>query len=237
MPKANAGGENNPPPVADSSAPASSAPSSFDSTKALDATEGKTASTAEEAKLAALEAESTELKEKLLRALAEGENIRRRSERDMAQAQKYGHGAFARDVIGVVENLDRAVGAMPENPENEQQYDAATKNLITGIKMVAGEMEKTLEKHGLTRINPLGKPFDPNCHQAMLEVETKDAPPAHVIQVTQTGWMLHDRLLRPAMVAVAKAPTADKGEDKVNLAKNEANFSNHKVKNNSSAKN
>ena len=223
---ASANGDNDTPPIADSSGTDSSADA-----KTLDANEG------EASKIAALEAESTELKEKLLRALAEGENIRRRSERDMAQTQKYGHGAFARDVIGVVENLDRALSAMPESPENDHQYDEATKNLITGIKMVAAEMEKTLEKHGLSRINPLGKPFDPNCHQAMLEMETKDAPPASVIQVTQTGWMLHDRLLRPAMVAVAKAPIADKGENKANSAKNEANFSNDKVKNNSSAKN
>ena len=175
--------------------------------------------------IAALETECAGLKEKLLRALAEGENTRRRSARDLAQAQKYGHANFARDVIGVVENLTRAIEAIPQS---QTKPEASNDNLIIGIKMVAAEMEKVLTDHGLLRINPTGQAFDPNCHQAMLHIATKDTPPGHVMQTTQIGWMLHDRLLRPAMVAVAKAPddaanTGDPGDSKASSGENAAN--------------
>ena len=151
----------------------------------------------------ALEKERDDLKDQALRALAEVENMRRRTEKETAQARKYGHSAFARDMLGIVDNLERAVAALPEDRDG---LDEGTKNLVLGVEMVAKEIAEVMKRHGITRIDPMGEKFDHDRHQAMFEVPTDDAEPGTVVEVARPGWMLHDRLLSPAMVGVAKKP-------------------------------
>lgn len=148
-----------------------------------------------------LEAEAQALKDERLRALAEAENARRRAQRDREEASRYGAAGLARDVVGVADNLTRALAAMPE-----AAGDGALAQLVEGVAMVQKELAGALEKHGVTAVGEVGMPFDHNTCQAVFEVETADAPPGAVAQVMQKGYLLHDRLLRPAMVGVAKAP-------------------------------
>jgi molecular chaperone GrpE len=138
------------------------------------------------------------------------ENTRRRAERDVAQSRKYGHTGFARDLLSVVENLSRAVEALPEERDN---LDDTMKNLVIGVEMISRELASVLERHGISRIMPMGEKFNHNQHQAMFEVPTNDAEPGTVVQVAQSGWMLHDRLLSPAMVGVAKAADGNSETD------------------------
>lgn len=159
--------------------------------------------------LSTLQSERDDLKDQLLRAVAEMENTRRRAERDVSQSRKYGHTGFARDLLSVVENLSRAVEVLPEERDH---LDDTMKNLVIGVEMITRELETVLERHGITRIMPLGEQFDPTRHQAMFEVPTSEAEPGNIVQVAQSGWMLHDRLLTPAMVGVAKAPTDNADE-------------------------
>ena len=160
--------------------------------------------------LSNLQAECDALKDQILRSAAEVENTRRRAERDVAQARKYGHTAFARDLLAVVENINRAVESLPEQRDG---LDEAVKNLVIGVEMVSRELDAVLARHGITRIMPLGAKFDPSQHQAMFEVPTDEAEAGQIVQVAQSGWMLHDRLLTPAMVGVAKAPNGAGGEN------------------------
>lgn len=159
--------------------------------------------------LSTLQSERDDLKDQLLRAVAEMENTRRRAERDVSQSRKYGHTGFARDLLSVVENLSRAVEVLPEERDH---LDDTMKNLVIGVEMITRELETVLERHGITRIMPLGEKFDPTRHQAMFEVPTSEAEPGNIVQVAQSGWMLHDRLLTPAMVGVAKAPVDNSDE-------------------------
>lgn len=159
--------------------------------------------------LSTLQSERDDLKDQLLRAVAEMENTRRRAERDVSQSRKYGHTGFARDLLSVVENLSRAVEVLPEERDH---LDDTMKNLVIGVEMITRELETVLERHGITRIMPLGEKFDPTRHQAMFEVPTSEAEPGNIVQVAQSGWMLHDRLLTPAMVGVAKAPVDNADE-------------------------
>ncbi|XDZ65587.1 nucleotide exchange factor GrpE [Alphaproteobacteria bacterium LSUCC0684] len=152
--------------------------------------------------LAALEAERDDLKDQALRALAEVENMRRRTEREISQARKYGHAGFARDLLASVDNLSRAVAVLPEDRSG---LDETMTNLVIGVEMINQEITTVLERHGIVRINPLNEKFDYEKHQAMFEVPTSEVEPGTVVQVAQAGWMLHDRLLSPAMVGVAKA--------------------------------
>jgi molecular chaperone GrpE len=158
--------------------------------------------------ISALEAERDEFKDQALRALAEVENMRRRTEREISQARKYGHGSFARDLLASVDNLNRAVDVLPEDRSG---LDESMTNLVIGVEMISQEITTVLERHGITRINPLNEKFDYEKHQAMFEVPTSEVEPGTVVQVAQAGWMLHDRLLSPAMVGVARAE--DKAED------------------------
>ena len=151
---------------------------------------------------AALEA-AAEFKDKLLRTLAEMENLRKRTEREVAEARLYGNAMFARDVLAVADNMQRAFDAM--GSELRQQSDPKVKALVEGVELTERELLKVLEKHGVTKFSPEGEKFDPNFHQAMYEVPTSELPPGHVAQVIQAGYMLGDRVLRPAMVAVVKA--------------------------------
>ena len=161
--------------------------------------------------LFAMTAERDELKDQLLRAMADTENMRRRSEREAANVRKYGHTPFARDLVGAIDNLARAVESAPDNLET---LDETMKSLITGIQLSWTELQTVIEKHGIKRVEPHGEKFDYNLHQAMFEVPTLDQPSGVVLEVVQHGYVLHDRLLRPAMVGVSKAgETAGTGND------------------------
>ncbi len=150
---------------------------------------------------AALEA-AAEFKDKLLRTLAEMENLRKRTEREISDARTYGASNFARDVLAVADNMHRALEAI--GPEARQQADGTLKTLIEGIEMTERELHKVLSKNGVKKFSPEGEKFDPNLHEAMYEMPTTDLPAGHVAQVMQAGYMLGERVLRPAMVGVSK---------------------------------
>lgn len=153
-------------------------------------------------------AERDALKDQLLRALAESENTRRRSERDVLAAKKYGHTGLARDLVGAIDNLARALDIMKDDGFEAGSLSEAMTNVVTGIELSWTEIISITEKHGIKQINPAGEKFDYNLHQAMFEVPTAETPPGMVVEVLQHGYVLHDRLLRPAMVGVSKAPEA-----------------------------
>jgi molecular chaperone GrpE len=152
----------------------------------------------------ALAKEAADLKDKLLRTLAEMENLRRRSEREVADARVYGIANFARDVLGVADNMRRALEAA--GTELRESADDKTKALIDGVDLTERELLKVMEKHGVKRLDPQGEKFDPNFHQAMFELPDPNAAPGTVVQVMQAGYKLGERVLRPALVGVAKAP-------------------------------
>ncbi len=149
----------------------------------------------------ALQAEVARLKDQAMRALAEAENTRRRLERDKEDAIKYAVSKFARDMLEVADNLNRALGAVTGDQLGDND---AAKGLLNGVAGTEKQMLATFERHGLVRLDPLDKPFDPNYHQAMFEAENTGKLPGTVVQVVATGYLLHGRLLRPAMVGVAK---------------------------------
>jgi molecular chaperone GrpE len=161
-----------------------------------------------EERVAAVEAELGDTKDRLLRALAETENVRRRFQREREDAQKYAISGFAKDLLTVVDNLRRALDAIPE----AEVSDPRTRSLLDGVAATERELLAAFERHGLTRIDPKGERFDHNFHQAIFEAERPGAPAGTVIEVLQPGYVLHDRLLRPAMVGVAKGG-AGKGKD------------------------
>lgn len=164
------------------------------------------ATQAEAALLAALDIaqrEAAEFKDKLLRTLAEMENLRRRTEREVADARTYGVTGFARDVLAVADNMHRALEVV--DADARAQADASFKGFIEGIELTERELLKSLEKNGVRQFSPVGQKFDPNVHQAMFEVPNADVPPGHVAQVIQSGYMIGDRVLRPALVGVSKA--------------------------------
>jgi molecular chaperone GrpE len=147
--------------------------------------------------------EAAELKDRLLRTLADMENLRKRTEREVIDARLYGIAGFARDVLAVADNMHRALEAI--GPELREDSDPKVKALIEGVELTERELLKTLEKNGIKKFSPHGEKFDPNVHQAMYEVPTSDQPPGQVAQVIQAGYMIGDRVLRPALVAVSKA--------------------------------
>jgi molecular chaperone GrpE len=167
-----------------------------------------------EERLFAAEAEAAEFKDKALRAMAEVENIRRRAQRERDDAVKYAATNIARDLLSVADNLSRALASVDET----QIADETTRNLLTGVAATERELLAAFEKNGIKRIDPKGERFDHNFHQAIFEVENTGKPAGTVVEVLQPGYVLHDRLLRPAMVGVAKgAPAAsyldqDEGE-------------------------
>ncbi len=153
--------------------------------------------------LAEAQREAADYRDKLLRTLAEMENLRKRTEREIADARAYGIAGFARDVLAVADNMHRALEAI--GPELRETADAKVKSLIEGVELTERELLKTLEKHGVKKFSPEGQKFDPNVHQAMFELEHPALPPGHVAQVMQAGYMIGERVLRPAMVSVVKA--------------------------------
>lgn len=151
---------------------------------------------------AAALAERDEMKDRLLRTLAEMENLRRRTEREVADARAYAVTSFARDILGSADNLQRALDSVPADAR--ASAEGALKGLIEGIELTERELAKTLERHGVKLIDPKGQRFDPNRHQAMFEVPDSSVPNGTVVQVMQTGYSIGDRVLRPAMVGVSK---------------------------------
>jgi len=164
-----------------------------------------------EAELAAKAAELAAFKDSAQRQLAETHNQRRRADNEVAESRKYGAAPFARDMLAVADNLKRALAAAP----GADAGDAAARgqmldSLRQGVELIDRELASILDRHGIKRLDPKGEKFDPNFHQAMFEVPTAEAEPGIVVEVVQPGYRLHDRLLRPAMVGVAKAlPSAD----------------------------
>ena len=151
---------------------------------------------------AELAREAAEYKDKLLRVLAEMENLLRRTAREVIDARQYGNAAFARDILAVADNMERALAAL--DAELREKADAGVKALLDGVELTERELLKVLEKHGVKKFEPLGEKFDPNLHQAMYEVADPSVPAGTVAQVVQAGYMIGDRMLRPALVAVAK---------------------------------
>ncbi|RUM97021.1 nucleotide exchange factor GrpE [Pseudaminobacter arsenicus] len=146
--------------------------------------------------------ENEELKDRALRIAADMENLRRRTARDVQDARAYSVANFARDMLGVADNLRRALDAIPA--EAKAGGDAGFKALIEGVEMTERDMHVALERHGVKKLNPEGGKFDPHFHQAMFEVPNPDVPANTVVQVVQQGYSIGDRVLRPAMVGVAK---------------------------------
>ena len=174
--------------------------------------------------MAELEAELAQAKDQLLRALAETENVRRRARRDLEDASKYAIAVFARSLLAVADNLRRALDSIPatgggkpdeagEEPAKSDEENEFLKQLAEGVEIVERELLTAFEKHGIRKIEPLGEKFDHGFHQAMFEVEDADKPAGTIVQILEPGYLIHDRLLRPAMVAVAKDTAKDKSED------------------------
>jgi len=151
--------------------------------------------------MAALRAEAAELKDKLLRAHAEVENIRKRAEREKEEIAKYAITRLAREVVGVGDNFQRAIEAVPAGAVEQ---DPALKSFLEGVTMTERELLNVLERHGIRRIHPLNEPFNPHLHQAVMEIQRTDVPAGTAVQVFQPGYTIEDRVLRPAMVAVSK---------------------------------
>jgi molecular chaperone GrpE len=150
----------------------------------------------------ALEREHAEMKDRLLRTLAEMENLRKRTEREVADARLYGASSFARDVLAVADNMRRALDAVP--PEVRAGAEAGMNSLVEGVELTERELLKALEKNGVRQFTPQGEKFDPNVHQAMYEVPDASVPAGSIVQVVQPGYMIGERVLRPALVGVSK---------------------------------
>ena len=146
--------------------------------------------------------ELEEVRQHVLYAQAETQNVRRRLEAEKQTASTYAATGFARDMLSVKDNLERALAAIPD----ELREDERLKGLVTGIEVTGRELESVFSRHGITRIESIGQPLDPNRHQAMVEIPTADSEPGAIVQEMQAGYMIKDRLLRPALVGVARKP-------------------------------
>jgi molecular chaperone GrpE len=151
--------------------------------------------------IAALQAEAVDLKDRLLRAHAEVENIRKRSEREKEDTAKYAISRLARDIVNVGDNFQRAIDAVPAGAADQ---DGALKSFLEGVTMTERELLNVLERYGIRRVQPMNEIFNPHLHQAVMEIARSDVPSGTIVQVFQAGFMIEDRVLRPAMVAVAK---------------------------------
>jgi molecular chaperone GrpE len=163
---------------------------------------GERGQSAEQQRIAELEAQVGEQRDQALRALAEAENVRKRMQREMEDSVKFAVTKFARDVLSVADNLGRALQAAPAERD---QLDPALKSLLEGVEATERELLAIFERNGIKKIDPLGEPFNPEYHQAVMEVPTDEHPPGTVALVMMPGYLLKERLLRPAMVGVAKA--------------------------------
>jgi len=152
--------------------------------------------------VATLTKEVADLKDRLLRTLAEMENLRRRTEREVADARSYGISNFARDILAVADNMERALKALDD--ELREKADAGVKALLDGVELTERELIKAMEKHGVKKLEPQGQKFDPNLHQAMFEIPDESVPAGTVVQIMQPGYTIGERVLRPALVGVSK---------------------------------
>jgi molecular chaperone GrpE len=152
--------------------------------------------------VASLTKEAADLKDRLLRTLAEMENLRRRTEREVADARAYGISNFARDILAVADNMERALKALDD--ELRETANAGVKALLDGVELTERELIKAMEKHGVKKLEPQGQKFDPNLHQAMYEIPDESVPAGTVVQVMQPGYTIGERVLRPALVGVSK---------------------------------
>ena len=159
---------------------------------------------AEHDRVAELENQLAEAKQEVLYARADVQNVRRRAEKESADARAYAATAFSRDVLSVADNLSRALDSIPADLRGDDKW----KGLVTGLEATGRELDSVFGRHGITRISSVGETLDPNRHQAMFEVPSADQPAGQVVQEIQAGYMIRDRLLRPALVGVAKAPDA-----------------------------
>ena len=150
----------------------------------------------------ALAKEVAELKDRLLRTLAEMENLRRRTEREVADTRQYAVASFARDLLTVADNMQRALNTLSD--DFRDQADPVVKSHIEGVELTERELLKVMEKHGIKKFDPQGQRFDPNLHQAMMQVADPSVPDNTVVQVMAPGYMIAERVLRPALVGVAK---------------------------------
>lgn len=153
-------------------------------------------------RLAQLETELEEVRQHVLYAQAETQNVRRRLEQEKVNAANYASTAFARDMLSVKDNLERALSAIPADLRDDERM----KGLLTGIEATGREIDSVFQRHGIARVEAIGKALDPNLHQAMIEVPSDGAEPGTIVQEMQAGYTIKDRLLRPALVGVAKKP-------------------------------
>lgn len=156
-----------------------------------------------DAEIIGLKEEAGKLKDQLLRTFAEMDNLRKRMEREKAEATLYAASNFARDILSVSDNMDRALATA--EADHLKEATEPVKNLVAGVEMTNRELLNVFERHGITRVYPMGEKFDPHYHQAVFEVPTNDATPGTVVQVMQAGFKIGERVLRPAMVGVARA--------------------------------
>ncbi len=152
-----------------------------------------------------LQAEKADLQDKLLRALAEAQNVRRRAQQDVERERKFGIERFAKDILSVADNLGRALSVLPDDTD---AIDPALRNVIVGVQATERELQSVLERHGIKRVESLGRPFNAEFHQAMMEVEDPTVPAGTVVQELAPGYLIAGRLLRAAMVAVSKGGPA-----------------------------
>lgn len=164
-----------------------------------------------DARIAQLEEEVAKVKDQFVRAVAETDNVRKRSQRDLEENSKYAITGFAKDMVSVLENLKRASESFTPEAIGE---NALLKTIAEGVELTLQELLGIFQKFGITRIDPMGQKFDHNLHQAVAQVEVPNTEPNTVIQVVQAGYMIADRLLRPAMVVVSKASNGNGEEDK-----------------------
>ncbi len=189
-------------------------PKEQDKSPEIEPAEVETPVVPKEDRMIALAREATDYKDKLLRSLAEMENLRKRTERQVADARAYSIAGFARDILAVADNMARALGAL--DAELREKAEAGVKALLDGVELTERELLKVLEKHGVKKFDPLGEKFDPNLHQAMFEMPDPSRPAGTVAQVVQPGYMIGERVLRPALVGIAKGGKPAVGETPAN---------------------
>tara|TARA_Y100001935_G_C17132332_1_gene421257 strand:- start:97 stop:795 length:699 start_codon:yes stop_codon:yes gene_type:complete len=185
---------------------------SDDNQKNIDKEEGQNSEEDNNTEENKLEEEIEVVKEEKIRLLAEMENLRKRFEREKVETIKFGSINLARDILSLADNLERALSALPE----KEEYSQNIKNLVEGLNMVLKEFKNILERHGVKKIEAMDKKFDHNFHQAMMEVEREDIEEGTVVQEVQSGYIMHDRLLRAAMVGVSKKPANNSDNDENN---------------------
>ncbi|MEO5371893.1 MAG: nucleotide exchange factor GrpE [Magnetococcus sp. DMHC-1] len=191
-------------PLPDSPAPADELSSGKEDEVVADQVDESVPGVDPEEQIQVLEAKVEEWRQAYLRSLADMDNLRKRTSRDIEASRKYALEAFAKDLLLVADNLDRALSALETSQTSSETPESNMKSLLDGVTLVRTELQRILKKNGVTRIESLQQPFDPNQHQAMIQVSQEGVPPGTVVQEFQAGYLLSQRLLRPALVAVTQ---------------------------------